>query len=343
MTTMIERYVAEAVRHVSAGSRHEVTREIHGMVDEMVEARVSRGVLPVVATEGVLNELGSPRRLAHKFGDTHRYLIGPGQYDEYVEALRTMLLRVLPLVAIVVFAVQIMNGDGGVGSAVGGAVTESLWTVYLIGLQMAVWGTVAFVIMDRSRRDEPVPAESDQAHQWTVADLPEVEPRRQISMADTLAGLGFTLFVGFILVMVYRNGMEMYVGDKGRNASGDPIPFFHPDIPRGVVWVVIGLLGADIILEVVKSAVGFWTRSIVVAQILLAVLWAGAGMLIIGQWELVNPGIDAAVSADVTELLMDSWFEMSVLATLLVVSAYSIWEAVRGHVAWREQDDEWTV
>jgi hypothetical protein len=341
MRTLIDRYIDEAASQVGAGTRDEVRRDLHGMVDELVEARVAQGEPEGTATERALNELGDPRRFARDYTGERRYLIGPRHYDEYIGLLKAIASLVLPLVAIVAFAAQVLVGEGNVGSLVGNALAEALWITFMGGVQIAFWVTVVFAIMERQQRPDTTPDPAAEA--WTVADLPPAKTKRQISIGDALTGLGFTLFVGVILILVYRNGINMYLSDQRSAELGRTVPIFNPDIPTAVAWLVIGLLAADALVEVVKYAVGYWTRVIAFTQVALNGVWIGVVMAILGAWDLVNPGIRGAVDDGVADIFLDSWFEQSVLATALVVSVIAIWEAVRGYLAWRKSDDEWSV
>ena len=47
--------------------------------------------------------------------------------------------------------------------------------------------------------------------------------------------------------------------------------------------------------------------------------------------------------ADVADVLPRPWFELSVLASALIASAISMWEALRGYIAWRPPASEWSV
>ncbi|HYH12463.1 MAG TPA: permease prefix domain 1-containing protein, partial [Thermomicrobiales bacterium] len=313
MTALVDRYIEVALTGVSSGTRADVEREMRGMIDELVEARVERGERPERATEQVLNELGNPRVLARQYDDGKRYLIGPDQYDTYIDLLRMLLTRVLPLITMIIFVVNLIGSDAPVMSAVGSAVGEALLSTLWIGVMISFWVTVVFAVLERTGN----PAISS-GSPWSVTDLPEEAPRRQITVADALTGLGFTLVIGTILVVVYRSGMDMYIGDEAVDGT---VPFFDPEIPQTMAWLVIGLLVADAALEVVKLSIGFWTRPITVATILLAGVWAVVAMVIIGRWDLVNPGITAVTSDEVADIFLSSWFEMSVLAVALASSA----------------------
>ena len=313
------------------------------MVDELVGARVVQGEQPETATEHVLNDLGNPRQLARRYDGDHRYLIGPKHYDDYIDLLTAIATRVLPLAAIVIFAASILSGDGAIGSLVGGAVADSLWTTFTIGVQIAFWVTLAFVVMERTQRPGASTEAAGDVRAWTVADLPPAKPKRQISVSDALSSLAFTVFIGIVFVFVYRNGISMYLGDGGPDAVDGNVAFFNPEIPAAVAWLVLGLLAVDAMLEVVKYAVGYWVRFVAFTQIALNVAWAAVAMVIIGVWYLVNPGVRDAVSDDAAELLLGSWFEQSVLASVLVISAIGIWEAVRGYLARHPHSDPWTV
>lgn len=342
MTNLVDRYVDEATSRVGEGARDEVRRDIHGMVDELVEARVAQGDAPDAATERVLNDLGHPQRLARQYDGERRYLVGPRHYDDYVRLLMAIGWSVLPLIAIVIFGANMLEGDGAVGGLVGGAILEALWTTFIVGVQIAFWVTVAFVVMERTEGEVTSEVSTDQ-DEWTIADLPPEAPKRQISMADALVGLGFTVFIGVILVLLYRNGIAMYVGDEARASIDGFVPFFNHDIPETVAWLVLGLLVADALLEITKYAVGHWTRVVAFTQVALNLVWIVAGLLVLRAWDLVNPGIRGSVDDGLADFFLADWFEQAVLAVLLVTSVIAIWEAVRGYLAWRPEPDRWSV
>jgi hypothetical protein len=342
VTNLVDRYVDEATSRVGASTRDEVRRDIHGMVDELVEARMAQGEPPDAATEQVLNELGNPQRLARQYDGEHRYLVGPRHYDDYVRLLMAICWSVLPLIAIVIFGANMLEGDGTIGGLVGGAIVDALWTTFIVGVQIAFWVTVAFVVMERTEGGATAEVASDR-DEWTVVDLPPVVPKRQISMADALVGLGFTVFIGAILVLLYRNGISMYLGDEASASIDGFVPFFNPEIPASVAWLVLGLLVADALLDVTKYAVGYWTRFVSFTQVALNVVWIVVGLLVLRAWDLVNPGIRGSVDEGLADFFLADWFEQAVLAVVLVTAAIAIWEAVRGYLAWRPADDPWSV
>jgi hypothetical protein len=339
MTTMVDRYIEVALSRIPGGSRNDVEREMRGMIDELVDGRIEQGEEPDIAIEHVLNELGNPRDLAREYGDGRRYLVGPDQYDSYVDLLKAMLTRVLPFVTVIVFMVQLLGSDeSDIVPAVLDAVGESVWMTLNAAVHIVFWVTVVFVVLDRTGASAP----GDQ-RRWTVADLPAPRTRRQIPVADALTGLAFTLLIGIFLVIVYRGGVDLFTRDGEGILSAGSVPFFNPDIPQSMAWLVLVLLAADTVVECLKLNVGNWTRGITGATVLLAVVWAVVAMVIIGRWGLVNPGIGSEMSDDLAEIFLSSWFELSVLAVAIASSAIDIWDAVRGYLAWRTPDDEWSV
>lgn len=343
MTTLIDRYVDEAAGHVGAGSRDEVRREIHGMVDELVEARVEQGEPADTATERVLNELGDPRRFAREYAGETRFLIGPRRYDEYIAVLKAVATRVLPITAIVVFAVNMLAGSGSIGSLIGEAIADAAWITFNAGVQIAFWVTVIYAVMERTQGEGVATEETDEGDEWTVADLPPPKPERQISRTEALAGLALTLFIAFVLVYAYRNGLNPFLSDERSAELGRTVPIFNPEIPVTIAWLVLGLTLADAALELVKFVVGRWTRVVTGLAVGLNVVWIGVALAIVNTWDLANPGIRGVVSDSLADFLLGSWVDQLILAIMLVTAVVDIWEAVRGYLAGRTDSDRWSV
>ena len=94
MSSLIDRYVAAATRHLPDSSRSDAARDIRVMIDEMVEARVVAGEDDHVAATTVLNELGDPAQVARSFESRPRYLIGPRHFEQYLSLMKVLLIWV---------------------------------------------------------------------------------------------------------------------------------------------------------------------------------------------------------------------------------------------------------
>jgi hypothetical protein len=339
MSNLIERYVGAATRHLPENSRNDAARDIRVMVDELVDARVAAGEDPVTATTAVLNELGDPAHVARSFEDRPRYLVGPQYYRHYIWLIRTLLSWVPGVVFVVLMTINVLTDDQPLVQSFVGGILDAGGTAFIVAVQIAFWVTLVYAIMEWAN---PSGAEPERKGEWSVADLPEEAPRRQVSAIDAAWGVGVMVFTGTLLVVQHVRGVKAFIrGDEITDAlDGRVVPFFNPDIPSWMVTAVFALIAFTAVSEIVKFAIGNWTLPATIAEVIASLLWIALPAIVIGQWSLVNPEINRVWDSQAAEWLTGSDFERLVLVGLVLVSAWSIVEAIRGYLAYRKRAPE---
>ncbi len=336
MSSMIERYIAVATRHLPEKARVDAAKEIRVMVDELVEARVADGEERDTATTAVLNELGDPAQVARSFEDRPRYLIGPRYFDQY-SALVKVLLTWVPITAfLALLAVNVLTDDRSlVDSFVRGGL-DAAGTAFVIAVQIVFWITLTFAIMEWA---EPSGAASESTGDWSVADLPQELPQRQISLFEAAWGIGIMVLMATLLVVQHQRGIEAFVrSDSIRETlDGRVVPFINPEIPAWMVVATFGLILYSSVLEMMKFAKGNWTLPITIAEIISLVGFVVLPAIAIVQWGLVNPEIHEIWANDTTRWLTGSQFERIFLLAMIVISAVSTFDAVRGYRNYRHR------
>lgn len=221
--TLTDRYVAEVVRHIPAGRRGDVADKLRATIADTVEARGPAG--SGAAEREVLTEMGDPVRLAAQYAG-RRALIGPGFYPTYIRLLAALLLSVLPVVIAVSAALDVMDGRGA-AEVIGGAAGA----VFSVGIPMAAWLTVVFVLVERSGKRSAAAGGA-----WTPDDLPD---RRAQKERGTTAAAGMAWHGLLIALIVWQHTAQPY-----RTDGGVRLDVLDPGLWSGWIWpILVGLAG----------------------------------------------------------------------------------------------------
>lgn len=268
--TLTDRYINAAVAGVPDPARKDVADELTASVADAVDALVAGGLTRQDAEVKALTELGDPAVLAERFGGRPRHLIGPDHYREYTQLLKTLLAVVLPIVAIGSLLAQALAG----APAIDGLLSTG-GILFQVGVQIAFWVTVVFAVLERT-------GTPTSGKQWTPADLPEPVNRR-IGLGETVpAVVGLTLLIWLMLSQRYLWQVT---------SDGAEVPVLNPDAWMPWLTLVVGVLLAQIVLEVVKYRIGHWTVALAAVTTVLNLAFAG---IVIGLWNagtLLSPGV----------------------------------------------------
>jgi hypothetical protein len=305
MTSLIDRYVYTALRRVPERQRADIDRELRASIDDAVDARVEGGEERDAAVEGTLLELGDPDRLADRYADRADYLIGPSLYPVWRRLMATLLCTVLPIVVAVVVVIQLID-DPAVGKVIGAAVSAAL----NVGVHLAFWTTLVFVIVERTGAWRGGPG--GLRVQWSLKDLPRYEPSG-MTKAQLATDLIWPVLLIAGLVLQQFTFTEVPVLDPA-NWS-----FWWP-----FLIVVIALRGAWAIW-VYRSAT--WTRAAAVVNAVLAVLVAGPLVWLLATDRFVNP--DYHRLADLRGGDVQRWVSLILAAVIIMTTLYDIFDVAR--------------
>ncbi|MDF2537313.1 MAG: hypothetical protein K0S76_334 [Herbinix sp.] len=256
---LIDRYVYAVTEYLPKDIREDVGRELRANIEDM---------LPENYTEKdvyqVLEELGSPWKLANEYNPKKRYLIGPGYYDKYISVLKMVIgicVSVFAGIAILDWAIESPSG-GSVNNLI--VLSSKLISAMFEGaIQGALWVTLVFFILERTGVDAG--HLSFYNSKWTPEDLPVLPPnnKRKISRGETIFSMFFTiLFVALICV----KPQLIAIYDKGDDGNMDAISLF--DIERLQSYMIIFFLFAIIELGIYvwKYIAGSWNMPLAVAN-----------------------------------------------------------------------------
>lgn len=314
MTSLTERYLAAALRHIPANKREDVERELRSSIADAIDDRVAAGETPEAAERVVLEGMGDPARLAAGISGRPMYLIGPELFLHYRRLLTTLLSTVVPIAAAVLGVIELARG-GGIGDAINVAIDAAI----NVALQTAFWVTLIFVLIERAdfftKTDE-----RRQSGRWTVDDLPKASTTR-ISVSDTVGEL-ITLLItigGFLLL----RGLSWT--DK---ETGQQVLLLDPSLTDLWLPALIAVLVALVAFRLVLHVVGRWTMPMAVVHALVELGFALPIIYLALNGTLVNPAFADAIGYP--PLARGDGLVMIVVAiSVALVTAWEIFDGFR--------------
>ena len=303
--TLTDRYVAAVLRSVPQPRREEIATELRASIEDMVEGRTDAGADVAAAEREVLTEMGDPAALAARYADRRLQLIGPTYYLAWERLLKLLLSFVPATVGVLVGLVAAVDEDN-----VGGAIGEGISTAITVAVQIAFWVTLVFAILERTNTRLDLPG-------WNVDDLPEGPVDRQITLADTAAGIGLlALFAAYLPLQHFRSFVP---SDGDRN-----LPVLDPALWSFWLPFLIAVLVANIGLEVAKYRAGRWTWPLVGVNALLGLAFAAPVVWLMSTDRLLNPDLVARF-----DWLGESG-NLDIVAKLVVTGAIlvTVWDVI---------------
>lgn len=232
MSTIIDRYVWGVLRAVPPRQRPELEPEIRALIGDAVEARMAKGADPEAAERAALTELGDPERLAARYTEQLLYLIGPRHFLDY----RRLLYVLLPIVVSTVTLAVVLAGALR-GAAPLELLASATGTAIAAAMQVLLWVTVGFAILDRSSSRVSATA-------WTPDRLPPLPGPSSVSKVE----LAFTVAANLFVIVLLAS---LVVEERGR-------PLFDPVAWTWLPWF-IGVAAAEVAFTVALLLVGRWT------------------------------------------------------------------------------------
>lgn len=266
--TLTDRYILAVTRSVPDKQRDDVAAELRASIADQIDARVETGEPAVDAERRVLLDLGAPDALAAGYMDRSLHLIGPRYYLDWLRLLKLLLAVVLPCAAFGIALGQVLSG-AGFGTVVGSTIAG----VLSVGVHLAFWVTLIFVILERTGSRPP--REEDG---WTLEGLPQ--PRE--------TGATFGDMLGTLIFLALGAGAILWDLNLGF-VPGEDVSFLDPGLwPAWVtgLFVVMALEGA---LAVVVHVTGRWTFPLAVVNAVLGLAFAVPALWLLFQDRLLNP------------------------------------------------------
>ena len=316
MTALIDRYLAAALRGIPEKQRPDVEAELRSSVADEVEDRVAAGEDRTVAERTVLNGLGEPTRLAAGLAGQPLHLIGPDLFLVYRHVLTMLAVVAVPIVGAVA-GIAAFASDANAGAAlIAGA--GAAWNV---GVHLAFWVTIVFVLIERvdearDTRDEIKAATG----KWNVDMLPALPPGR-VSAGDT---------VGEVLGSVVGIGGLVFLSSSSwlKDGAGNVIPLFTASFASFWLPVLIAILAGMAAVHLLVFLAGRWTIQLAAVYALVQLAFSVPMIWLVLTGSLINPAFADALG---WPPLADSngWAIRLFAALVAVVTAWEIFSAFR--------------
>lgn len=276
MASYTERYLAAATRTVPERNRADLRAELQASIADAIEARTDNGEDPATAEHAVLTGLGDPDRLAAGYADRRQYLIGPDLYPDWVRLLKLLLWIVLPVAVVGIIARAATGATGG--ELIGATVTSML----TVGVHVAFWTTLIFVILDRTGVRSP-------STPWTVEQLPDVRPEGAVARTDLVATLIFlAIMIGAVL-------WDRFIGFV--QVGGQGVPVLDPALWPAWIGVLLAILAAETAFAIVLYRNRWWTPVLAGVNAVIAIAAGAVGLFLSSTGVLFNGAFFDAVAA----------------------------------------------
>lgn len=297
--TLTDRYVQAALRRAPHDERPDLERELRASVADAVDDRIAAGEPADVAERAVLTGLGDPAVLSARYRSQPLHLIGPTFYPEWVRLVRILLVSVLPVVAVVSFAVNALAA-GSVGAGFG-----ALFGIGLtVGIHLVFWPTLLFFVLERT-------GETSWMSAWTVDRLPD--PGYGARLTEMLTSIAFALLIAGAIVW------QQVVGFV--RVDGVVVALLPESL--WTFWIPLYLVGLalSVIVAVARFRAGRVTAAILPGLLVALALNFVPGAVLALQGRLVEPRFFTALGLEISG---PAWDTIN-LVTALVLAMVLIW------------------
>lgn len=321
MSSLIDMYVAQVIRHLPEASRPDIARELKTTLADMVEERLggdwSDPEASRAAERAAVEELGDPGRFALQYQGTPQYVIGPELYPAFVRLIR-WLLPLVALAAAVINAVvyAATSPDAAVGGMIGAIVGNSV--VALLTTTGVI--TALFAVGERylSEKDKAEMTRSVGYVDWNADHLSEDVPSRRIPRGETIAALIFLIILAALPVIP---SSFFYVGHLNNSGS-----FLNPELWEGWIPAYFILVAGLILLEVWKLVLGQWTLPMLVTGLVVDVAFA----VVLSAAVLTQDILDPALLAG-TDLTGVAWIKPVAVAAIWIVTVWDQFTTMKNY------------
>lgn len=195
---LLDRYLLAVKRELTGKDREDITAEIESYLFDILEERFPNAKeITNKQMEGVLKEMGSPRKVAGQYSPQH-YLIGPRLFPVYFLVLKIVVAVVIGALTLSTIITSIL-GETTISWLAGLEFLETIWSAVL---STAGAITLTFAIIERVGECKEI-KELDELQELNIPDLPQLpaeekQPGRigiSIEIALGIIGIAFFTYV----------------------------------------------------------------------------------------------------------------------------------------------------
>lgn len=271
---LIRRYVYDVVRRLPQQGRADIEEELKSSIYDTLAARAGDGGYTEADVEAVLEELGSPAKLAANYRGEKRALISGEYYDKYLFVLKLVMTCVAVGMAIGLTIDLIADPPAHFINGVGEVVSSFIMAM----IQAFAWVTVIFIFVERLN----VKLDLGDMEAWKPETLPPVpEEQAVIKKGDPIAGIVFT-----VIVMLLFNFVPYFFGVYIFTDPVQSVSIFNIDVLRMALPFINAALLLGILREVLRVVAGCYTLRLAIAIVILNIIALGLILPV-----LLNPAL----------------------------------------------------
>lgn len=259
---IIDRYIYAVVSKLPEKQREDIAKELRTLIDDMMgnysfdEAESSK-------VEKVLLELGDPNKLANKYIDKKRYLIGPENFSKYIFVLKIVLLAIFIGISVALVVEGIFVSENNLITII----SDYFSTLTSALFQGFTWVTVIFATVEYQGINF---SSLDKGSKWDLSKLSPIPNKKSlISPVESLIGILFTTIFTIIIYFVPEVLAAYFLTS---NDSLVTIPIFNIDALSEFKFIIIGIFILCITKEMLKILYGKWSIKLAVSYSVLTIL-----------------------------------------------------------------------
>ena len=319
---MVDRYVYAVTKRLPVAQRDDVSLELHGLIDEMIDQ--SKNSEPV---DSVLLELGDPAKLADRYRGVERHLIGPGYFDLYILIVKIVGFAVSLGIMISLAIGYAFNSTESLGSVI----SNVLATLFAAYAQAFAWITLAFAIVEWNQRRL---GKAARLELWSLDDLPDIPKKSTIiPRSEPIAALVF-LVIFFAVLNAFPWFLKVAQIDQS-------VYLINPFVP-GVFKRMLLLFNLTIVIamgiEFAKLYSGVQTKRLAVFTICLKLVSLSISLYIVTGSGIWNPDFVQQLvqkfgeNAEINPIFQKFWDNFPTILVVILIFGYVV-ETIR--TIWR--------
>jgi hypothetical protein len=325
---MINRYIYAVTEKLAPSQREDIARELHGLIQDMLDERAVDRDVTTKDIEEVLLELGDPNKLADNYRETKKFLIGPALFESYVSVLKIVLVVTAISIGIS-FAVQSFTNPMPI-------LTHFIDSIIslTVGLPLSFgWVTLVFAAIEYYGQGKDVSTKE----RWKPTNLPVVpEHKGSIKRSGPISAI---IFYILLLVLTLNTYFVQYFGIHRINEGFVTVPFLNVEVFSSYSPFIIFILSIAILKELFKLASGRWTFKLAIFNTCINIISFATIIYLITSATFWNPHFMTelaevrivTVGTEGFETTTKVWESVTRWTTIILIVSY-LWDTIDGHM-----------
>lgn len=319
---LVDVYIHEVTIRLPEKMREDIGLELRSTIEDMLPDDASEKDI-----KAVLNELGSPAKLASGYSEQPMHLIGPRYFDAYFTLLK-MMLPISAIIAVIVMLAEVFTNPNA-PSIFDIVFDEGLATFASVLMQIAFWMTLLFAILERTDKTKGEKPLTPSLKEWSADDLKQmasVTKKKAVTKKEVFLSLLWTAIWGTIyihadkIIGVYEN-------------KGDGLEFVLPALNQTSVekfWpIVVVVLALEALFAIYKWIVGRWTNRLAIANAVLQVVATVVFLIMLTSKNFMTPQFVAYMGDVFNTSNFESSFVLGVILIFVISAALSIFDGFK--------------